>query len=205
MKPFAAVIALVALLPACVSVEVEPPAEYLLRVERAELPPALDGTPRFDRLRLLEIDLASHLRGITIARPDGRIDHLVLHTWAAPITEQVSDWLGERLIDHGVTRWVVRPELGGGEEPGLIVRIERFEIEESLTGDPVARVQLDVILVDAMREPIERLRVSGSTVTPSPTPTVSQMVAALGSALDEAVLALCARLEGAGASVSDTI
>ena len=80
-------------------------------------------------LRLGEVALAGHLRGISALRSDGRIEAFVYTGWAAPLSEMIADWVLADLRGAGAFRDPTGPGSPARTDLLLVLRVTRFEAD----------------------------------------------------------------------------
>jgi len=157
-------------------------------------PPELPTDAPF--LHLRSVQVASHVKGLTVVRPDGEIDTLVYHRWAAPISEMVSEWLASRILEAGCFRDVLRPtwSAAAGVAPKLMsvdVDVLQFELVEQRSGETEAHVSIRGRFVsNGQLHPLQRATASA----PVEDATGAAYAAAFGQALEQAGDALVASL-----------
>ncbi|MAG57089.1 MAG: hypothetical protein CMJ83_12420 [Planctomycetes bacterium] len=134
-------------LAACTSSPAPVIHEYLVRREPGPVKAAAKEAPL---LHLRALRVASHVKGITVVRPDGEIDTLVYHRWAAPVADMVRDWLIADLEATGRFHGVLGPTWSGHratrDRTTLEITVRRFELEEAANGSTQARVEIGGLL-----------------------------------------------------------
>jgi ABC-type uncharacterized transport system auxiliary subunit len=128
------------LLSACTLDPAPPSHAYLVRQDGGE-PVAAD--PQGPLIQIIGIDVASHIQGMTVIRPDGQVDTLVYLRWASPVSEMVENWLRDSLLASGRFRGVIGTSMASGSSTEVAVSVQRFEIEELSLGEARARVSLE--------------------------------------------------------------
>ncbi len=195
MKRRAAVtsaLALVVLLAACSIVAgTRPPGEaetYVVKARSAESRPASGGPV----IRVADIEVASHLRGVTITSAGGRVQTLVNTRFAAPIHEMVEDVIVDRLRSSGRFSTVLPSGDPGKADRTLRLQLRTFEVDVSGSQD-LAIAGLDGTLTpEGERTLLATLHCRGDSAVRSREP--EDLVSALEAALNAAVDALLVEL-----------
>jgi uncharacterized lipoprotein YmbA len=187
-------------LGACQSSPVEPVTFYGLGL-------AIEGPLELPEagpvLRILPVEVAPHLRGITIVRrPSGIVDPLLYHQWIGPLEALVEDALRAAIEKTGAARLVLGSRTPGRPDLLLRVRVARLEIEDAGAGEETSAVaELEALLLaNDAAETIRGFARHRARVPARDVANVPGVVAAIDAAFVEAASAAARRIAGAMAA-----
>jgi len=167
-------------------------------VRRASSAEATGPTDGALLVRIAHVDVAAHVKGVTIVRADGEVDHLVYHQWAAPVGEMVESWVRERLQESPRVAAVLgdRDELP--PQVRLVLEVRRFEFVEDASGAATAEVELSGSLTGPAFGTELGVVLRGITGRHGVAIAAGEeLPVAMSAALHEAVEALAARVDAA--------
>ena len=186
------------LLAGCTTTPAPPTSYYLLSPASREEAPELPEGPT---LRVSRVQVAAHVRGIALIRPDQRVDTVVYHRWASPPETMVEEWVREELLQTGAFRFVAGTFSPVRTDYTLELEVRRLDVEvPERGGAPRGVVVLEGLLYSESPRAV-RLSRRWSGFGTSGEGGVAGVVAALREALDEASARLAedlARAVGSG-------